>query len=97
MSNYKSVWANSALRPSLFGVVDSFAVLPIMLLFFDLSNPKLYLLAIVTVVGLSVLRYVGFTPQGVYLSLRRIVGRFLMSGIRRERFPFRSTIRKLLP
>ncbi|HAU68024.1 MAG TPA: hypothetical protein DCW52_06455 [Gammaproteobacteria bacterium] len=96
MANYHAKWANSALRPSIFVVIDAYAGIPFILLAFDLDNFTLLKLSLVCVLILCAMRYLGFTPQACALAIRKVFSRF-MSGSRRGTSQFfELTINRLL-
>ena len=96
MTNYHAEWANSALRPTIFGVIDAYAGVPFVLLAFDLDNGKLFLLAISLLIVLSILKYFDFTPMACLRTLRRYLGKFFTASQRGRGVPFRLTILRLL-
>ncbi len=96
MPNYHAQWANSALRPKLFGVIDAYAGLPLILLAFDLDNPLLFKIALLSIVVLSIMHYFGYTPLACYLALRRNFSRFVSGGRRGTSQFFEQSINRLL-
>lgn len=96
MPNYHAEWANSALRPKIFGVIDAYAGIPLILLAFDLDNLWLFKAALLCVLVLSTLHYFGYTPHACSLALRRNLSRFVSGGRRGTSQFFEQTINRLL-
>ena len=96
MTNYHAQWANSALRPTLFGVIDAYAGIPLIMLAFDLDNSILAKTSLLCILVLVVLDYFGYTPQACYLSVRRQYGSMIRGGRRSSDKPFGLFLRRLL-
>lgn len=96
MAAYQAQWANSSLRPSIFGVIDAYAGIPVILLAFDLDNALLAQTALGGAIALTILQYLGYTPQACGVALKRLWSRYLLGGKRTPSRPFELSIRRLM-
>ena len=81
-------WANSALRPKIFGFIDAHAGIPVIVLAFDLDNALLFQWVLITCLGLIILDYLGLSPRACVLCLRRGWGKLWVGQYRTDQKPF---------